>query len=78
MRVAANHKQALETSLSTCTEPWINGFPFKRNSEPARALKTWANPRRIGCPDRFPDQSGQTLLGLIKPKETSFDAIGGA
>lgn len=48
-------RQTWRLHLSTDNEPWLNGFPFnrneglfpQRNSEPARALKTWANPARV-------------------------------
>lgn len=48
-------RQTWRLHLSTDNEPWLNGFPFnqneglfpQRNSEPTRALKTWANPARV-------------------------------
>ena len=70
LRVAANHKQDLETSLSTCTEPWLQGsIATLENQLLGRLPQTKPNPRQIGCADRFPDLSGQPGGSLTTAKE---------
>ena len=70
MRVAANHKQDMETSLSTCTEPWLQGSIATLENQLLGLLpQTKPNPRRIGCADLFPGLSGQSAAGLITAKE---------
>lgn len=70
MRVAANHKQDLETSLSTCTEPWLQGSIATLENQLVGLLPhTKPNPARFGCRDRFPVQSGQIAVNLITAKD---------
>jgi hypothetical protein len=70
MRITANHSQDLETSLSTCTEPCLQGsIATLENQLLGRLPQTKPNPRRIGCADRFPALSGQTAVRLNTAKE---------
>lgn len=79
MRVAANHKQDLETCLSTCTEPCIQGSIATPENQlvgflPHTTTKAFApwnspNPARFRCRDLFPGQSGQSAAGLISAKD---------
>ena len=80
MRVAANHKQDLETCLSTCTEPCIQGVyrhPLEiqlMGFHPHTTTKAFApwnspNPPRFRCRDRFLGQSGQSDARLSTAKD---------
>lgn len=70
MRVAANHKQGLETSLSTCTEPWLQGSIATLENQLVGFLPhTKPNRRPIVCADRFPDLSGQIAANLKPANE---------
>jgi len=70
MRVAANHKQDLETSHSTCTEPWLQGSIATLENQLVGFLPhTKPNRRPFGCADRFPDLSGQIAANLKPANE---------
>ncbi len=70
MRVAANHKQDLETCLSTCTEPCIQGSIATPENQLAGFLPhTKPNRRPFGYADLFPGLSGQSAARLITAKE---------
>lgn len=70
MRITANHSQGLETSLSTCTEPWLQGSIATLENQLLGFLpQTKPNPRRIGCADRFPDLPGQPDTRLSRAKD---------
>lgn len=70
MRFTANHSQGLETSLSTCTEPWLQGSIATLENQLLGCLpQTKPSPRRIGCADRFPVLSGQSATRLSTAKD---------
>ena len=70
MRITANHSQDLETSLSTCTEPCLQGsIATLENQLLGRLPQTKPYPRRIRSADRFPGLSGQTAVSLNTAKE---------
>ena len=70
MRVAANHKQDLETCLSTCTEPCIQGSIATPENQLVGFLPhTKPNRRPVRFADRFPDLSGQTAVSLNTAKD---------
>lgn len=70
MRITANHSQDLETSLSTCTEPWLQGsIATLENQLLGRLPQTKPHPRRIRCADRFLGLSGQSVARLNTAKE---------
>lgn len=70
MRITANHSQDLETSLSTCTEPCLQGYiATLENQLLGRLPQTKPNPRWIGCADRFLGLSGQAAVSLNTAKD---------
>ena len=70
MRITANHSQGLETSLSTCTEPWLQGSIATLENQLLGFLpQTKPHPRRMGCADRFPVLPGQPDTRLSRAKE---------
>ena len=70
MRITANHSQDLETSLSTCTEPCLQGsIATLENQLLGRLPQTKPHPRRIRCADRFLGLSGQSGGRLSTAKE---------
>ena len=70
LRVAANHKQALETSLSTCTEPWLQArIAGIKIPLVGRLPHTTTNRRPVGCAEHFPALPGQSAARLITAKE---------
>ena len=70
MRITANHSQGLESALSTCTEPWLQGSVATLENQLLGFLpQTKPNPRRIGCANRFPGLSGQPVASLIITKD---------
>jgi len=70
MRIAANYKQSLESALSTCTEPWLQGSIATLENQLLGFLpQTKPHPRRMGCADRFPVLPGQPDTRLSRAKE---------
>ena len=74
MRVAANHKQGLKTSLSTCTEPWLqraiapleNPLMGFLPHTTTKAFAPWNSTNRtpFRCREPFSVQSRQTVRFL--------------
>ena len=70
LRITANHSQGLETSLSTCTEPWLQGSIATLENQLVGFLPhTKPNRRPVRCADRFPGLPGQSVVTLITAKE---------
>ncbi len=70
MRIPANHSQDLESALSTCTEPWLQGSIATLENQLVGFLPhTKPNRRPVRCADRFPGLSGQSAVRLITAKE---------
>ncbi|MEP0471301.1 MAG: hypothetical protein ABJD51_23845 [Roseobacter sp.] len=70
MRITANHSQGLETSLSTCTEPWLQGSTATLENQLLGFLpQTKLNRRPVQCADRFPGLSGQPAPRLSRAKD---------
>lgn len=79
MRIPANHSQDLESALSTCTEPWLQGSIATLENQLVGFLPhTKPNRRPVRCADRFPGLSGQSAVRLITAKERpSIPCAGG-
>ncbi len=70
MRIPANHSQDLESALSTCTEPWLQGSIATLENQLVGFLPhTKPNRRPVRCANRFPGLSGQSAVRLITAKE---------
>jgi len=70
MRITANHSQGLESALSTCTEPWLQGSITTLENQLLGFLpQTKLNRRPVQCADRFPGLSGQPVARLSSAKE---------
>ena len=70
MRIPANHSQDLESALSTCTEPCLQGsIATLENQLLGHLPQTKPYPRRIRSADRFPGLSGQSGGRLSTAKE---------